>query len=381
MTSDVDASQLKAHVLPLRRYDLLYLDEEHLSEIANPHFTILPYVAIPSRDSTHKHRNIAKYTFKNYPLDRIRIVQGIDHALTIQATVISIAMGFKHSKDQTDPVVQAIELAIFRHRVAVVTAAGNSGPKEGTLQALAYAKGVIAVGATSTDGRLLDCSSRGGTDGVTPTCVADGELSTPDERFPPSTSFAASRVSGLLSTAITLSNIVLSIVNDILNNVVIRQTSVFLPSIALLDTGAPLDGIPVNNIFKTASQKHGRYINLQVSEDWIEGIKTLCEGRELQLPAVCCNEVLHWLVQAMCVPVGGHHAKAVGYGSLSELEVYGFFREMTIGRFLYTYCKVRLSMPDNLCSMQVSVFTEECFDILWSYYRHGVEIVPVKIYN
>ncbi len=161
------------------------------------HFSKLPMIAVPHGSPMPQCGKVLSVR-SNYDLMFIRLLQGIDFCLGKNVDVLNLSVGPSSNLPSTledpDPLYVAADAA-RQLGIPVVTAAGNEGPAKDTLQFLARAPWTTSVGATGSDGKLLDSSSRGVPDGPMPTVVSFGTIDKPDPRFPePSTSFAAPKV-------------------------------------------------------------------------------------------------------------------------------------------------------------------------------------------
>ncbi len=100
------------------------------------------------------------------------ILAGIQYAATTDANVISLSLG---SDEHSQAICDAVSAAVRRGKI-VVCAAGNSGPKEGSVGCPSDNKDAITVGAVDGKDYVCSFSSRGPTkDGsVKPDVVAPG---------------------------------------------------------------------------------------------------------------------------------------------------------------------------------------------------------------
>lgn len=100
----------------------------------------------------------------------------IDHKEEYNITVVNISLGADENTDGTDILSLAVD-ELVKHGIVVVVAAGNSGPKLGTVGTPASSRLAITVGATlKTDPIITSYSSKGPTlDGrIKPDVVAPG---------------------------------------------------------------------------------------------------------------------------------------------------------------------------------------------------------------
>lgn len=90
----------------------------------------------------------------------------LNHRRHYQIQVVNLSLGVKAEHDpDSDPLVRGVE-ALVRHGITVVAAAGNSGPKQGTISSPGISDSVITVGAVDTTTRpprVASFSSRGPT--------------------------------------------------------------------------------------------------------------------------------------------------------------------------------------------------------------------------
>jgi hypothetical protein len=163
---------------------------------AAPAFEWLPLAAVPAGTEAPAALRVRR-RIAGYPQDRLRMLAGLDHLAGHAVDVVNLSLGPSASiSDPAEP-LQLATKALVDLGIAVVVAAGNHGPGQGSLGALARPPWVIAVGATDGEGQLLETSGRGLPGGPWPTVVCEGidDSGAPPRPFPPSTSFAAPRAS------------------------------------------------------------------------------------------------------------------------------------------------------------------------------------------
>ena len=96
-------------------------------------------------------------------LTLLHVLEGLDYLLTneqLNVRVVNCSFSANTVFDVNDPVNIATKMLTDRG-VNIVFSAGNTGPGEHTLNPYSVAPWVISVGATDTQGRLADFSSRG----------------------------------------------------------------------------------------------------------------------------------------------------------------------------------------------------------------------------
>ncbi len=94
------------------------------------------------------------------------ILAGMSWAVEQQAKIINISLGSSDGPEE-DPLEQAINTLTAQSGALFVVAAGNSGPRGGSIESPGSAAAALTVGAVDRDDKLADFSSRGPT-------VADG---------------------------------------------------------------------------------------------------------------------------------------------------------------------------------------------------------------
>jgi subtilisin family serine protease len=140
------------------------------------------------------------------------VMAGIEWAADHGAQIMILSLGTDGVSDGKDMLCSMVNAVVEMGKIVVI-AAGNEGPRGGTIGSPAAAEGAITVGATLDVGRMADFSSRGPTaDGrVKPEVVAPGSnivaarargtsLGSPrDEHYTSSegTSMAAPHVAGV----------------------------------------------------------------------------------------------------------------------------------------------------------------------------------------
>ncbi|MEQ7009853.1 S8 family peptidase [Actinopolymorpha sp. B17G11] len=105
-----------------------------------------------------------------------QIIAGMEWAVDNDARVVNMSLGGTAS-DGTDPLSQAVDELSARSGALFVTAAGNSGPEEGTVGAPGTATSALTVGAVDKQDVLAGFSSRGprrGDGAVKPEVTAPG---------------------------------------------------------------------------------------------------------------------------------------------------------------------------------------------------------------
>ena len=104
------------------------------------------------------------------------VIAGLEWALEQGVQVVNLSLGSSQASDGTDALSVACDEMVHRG-VVVCVAAGNDGPRSGTIGSPGCAREVITVGASTEGGSIVSFSSRGPTlDGrIKPDIVLPGE--------------------------------------------------------------------------------------------------------------------------------------------------------------------------------------------------------------
>jgi hypothetical protein len=309
-------------------------------------FSFLPFALGRSAAEFADNDIIARHD--NLPLDQIRLIQGIEFLLGQDIDVLNISMGLlSKSFDPKDP-LQIATRAVTDLRIPVVVSAGNRGPKLDTLQPLAKAPWVIAVGATDEKGLLLESSSRGVSGGQCPTIVTNGVSPHVDgiPDFIPGTSFAAPKIAGIVALVQRCIQIIIHDLVDIQKNQW-RPLSQLIrrPILGIPDTGVNTEALPKPS---SCEQLYcgGDYIQVSRGEhelNWytalISALKDLKIGCWLEISP----DVVKHALLLMARPLEGYEPSEVGAGFVGGAEVRSFLSGFTPSRFAALFCQETLS--------------------------------------
>ena len=302
-------------------------------------FKVLPFAFLPPGKTAPAPKQLSS-NFAKYPLDRARVLMGIDWIVDPPSDidVLNLSLGPESgSFDRKDP-LQIATRFVHAHGIPVVVAAGNEGPAEGTLQPLAQAPWTIAVGACDWGGRrLLDSSSRGRRGGRGPTVVAVGHseiVMVGHADFEPGTSFAAPKISRLALWIKKCLELILHNVRDARNgNWSPASPPVRFPVLGFADTGVDprvLDPLPseVQAILDAGQDsvrlaRDGR--ELQWISRWLEDM----ERYELPLTMEVSPDLVKRALQMMAKPMQGYRRYEVGSGYVDMPQVSAFFSMLT----------------------------------------------------
>jgi len=314
---------------------------------ANFSFLALPCEAksLPSRGGVRK--------YPKYPTDRIRIIQGIDHLISEEVDVINLSFGPPFEKfDEKDPLQIAVRIATEKG-IPVVVAAGNEGKKEGrgSLQALAQAPWVIAVGATDAEGNLLESSSRGICNGPCPTIVCDGathKLSSESSALPPSTSFAAPKISGIAAWISKCFGLIFDNLRDQQSGMwTLMSKPVKFPLIGIIDTGVGPNEIPSLSPLASSFISRGIYsvslVRPEEEKDWYQAVVGGLKELGLKCTLTAGPATVKRAIEMMAKPMPGYGPCDVGAGFVSIREAEIFMATLTPSRFIQLFCPQKTS--------------------------------------
>jgi len=113
------------------------------------------------------------------------VMAGVEWAVDQEVQVINLSLGSDEQSDGTDPLSRLCDAAVDAG-IVVCVAAGNAGPRSGSVGTPASARKIITIGASTDDDRVAAFSSRGPTQ--------DGR-SKPDVLFP-GVNIVAARAAG-----------------------------------------------------------------------------------------------------------------------------------------------------------------------------------------
>lgn len=138
----------------------------------------------------------AKVIDRNGDIDEIAVFAALEWALMKGAQLANLSLGFPRPCDGTCWLCKFVDL-LSSHGLTVVAAAGNWGPKVGSVACPGNARQAITVGATE-DCQIAKYSGRGLPGQGKPTMVAPGQLNIGRFRFE-GTSIATPMVTGIIA--------------------------------------------------------------------------------------------------------------------------------------------------------------------------------------
>lgn len=313
-------------------------------------FTVLPFAVIAAGNPEPAPHRI-KAVHPDYPADFVYLMLGIDvlirepHAVD----VLNLSLGPRQGRFDPDDPLQITTRLVQERGIPVVVAAGNEGPREGTLQPLAQAPWVISVGATDLSGEtLLDSSSRGVRNGLGPTVVSDGHshvVTVGGPNFPPSTSFACGKISQLTHWVIKCLEVIAGNVADLRSGAWSpRCRPTRLPIWGLADTGFDLRAtspLPaeVQQLLDAGCDKV-QLARGQREHDWYRRVLEDLERYGMQAQPTADPDTVKHALQMMAKPVPGYQPHEVGAGYVSAKQVFDFFASLTPSKFAVLFCPV-----------------------------------------
>lgn len=235
------------------------------------------------------------------------IIKGIEHVVQkrteYQIRVANISLGPfpPHQAKpfvENDPVNLATKSA-SEQGIVVVVAAGNQGPKNGTMNPWAAAPWVIAVGAAVDEKTLADFSSRGDPNDSLhiPTLVARGvDIKFEDETLS-GTSFAAAKTSFLACVCIEFIETLQSFIGKNRSSLVVGGEH----AIALIDTGIDESRMPLS---RRRRLRGGRARVLSKSEfDKLIKLQEFLSHRRIPYVVSATPETVKKMLQSIATPM------------------------------------------------------------------------------
>jgi len=352
-------------------------------------FEVLPFCTIPLGDVTPRSSYIVT-EFESFPIDQLYLLRGIDWLLKRGIDVLNLSLG---PIDKTYDPGHPLQIATrFAHKmgISVVVAAGNRGPALSTLQPLAQAPWVIAVGAVDATGRLVDSSSRGDPKGPQPTVVADGSLPVYDERFPkPATSFAAPKVAGIVAwIRKSLELLITDLADQQQDKWSLLSHPVKLPIEGIADTGVDPDKVPsvsplAASILNTGSDSV-KFARTAREHRWYETLMNALHIHRVSIEVAADPDTTRRVLQRMARPLKGYASHEVGAGFISLAEVEHCLSTFTPSRFIEWLCpeaakdipeQTMKSLNDTLGPLWDS---NKCL-ALRDFFLGGIRIVVCKV--
>ena len=339
--------------------DLLLLEKLNsslaagLSSIGGGLFHKLPFSTIPQGARIEQNPIIVR-RFDQFPIDQLNLLRGIDFLLAESIDVLNLSLGMVDTVFDPNHPLQVATHLVHEYGIPVVVAAGNGGPELHTMQALAQAPWVIAVGATDAKGQLMQSSSRGDPSGAQPTVVADGSLPARDDRFPePCTSFATPKVSGLV---VWISKSLELLINDLWDQQYGSWTAlsrrVRMPIAGVADTGCDPDKLPeyaplAGSIYATGSD-HVQISRSDRERQWYEGLMKTLRENNVEIEIAANPDTIQRCLQRAARPMPGCAAHETGAGFVSPAEISKFFSSFTPSCFITTLCpETSIQMPQT----------------------------------
>jgi hypothetical protein len=275
-----------------------------------------------------------------YDEDLGNLMRGMQRTIRAAADVANISLGPLPATggqiSPTDPLVIAAD-SVWHANVLPVVAAGNFGPKPGTLSRLALSPWVLSVGAADASGAVLKSSSRGTAPRSGPDLCADGTDTHPDPA-PPGTSFAAPRVSLLAACMFAM-------IRWLGKGFEIDDSStleVETPTVAFLDTGLQseqiLQDIETRRLDALAElgfkKDVDRFeIGATRAKDWCTGVRVALTKAGLLFSVEATPAHVKRLLCATAEPPNPPDDPAAGAGILSEDSMFSFLGSFTPSKF------------------------------------------------
>lgn len=358
-------------------------------------FRVLPFAAILPEETKPSSSQIVT-VFDAYPSAWIHLLQGIDWLLTQGVDVVSLSWKPKIRIFKRDDPFQIATEFVCRRGIPVIVAAGNNGSKPGTLQVLAQAPWVIAVGATDAEERLLKSSSRGFLNGPHPTVVCNGEPGLQEiapkagwNDYGPGTSFAAPKVANIVSWILKcLQLIVGDLADQQREEWSALSRPIRLPVIGVPDTGVEPDCLPPLSEMAAQLLKSGQE-SVAVSRGssefrWYKKlVDMLCSLKLVCQVSVTVETVKHALT-LMARPLPGYAPYEVGGGFISHQEVEDYFCSFTPSRFIHLFGSdlVTKISEETLTTMDRQIgalWDRSKVQVLRSLFSGGVRFAVTKV--
>lgn len=310
-------------------------------------FETLPFCVNPP-PGTEPRADETVGRFYRYPVAYAAILRGIDFLLRNDGIdVLSLSLGPSGFEFNPDDPLQVATHHVFQTGVPVVVAAGNDGKKgDGTLQPLAQAPWVIAVGATDPQRELLEISSRGRRNGPFPTVVTFGDppvtyIGEGIPEFCPGTSFAAPQVARIAILIAKAMELLVGNWNDAgTSSWADESRPIRLSKFGIADTGIDpraIEPLPATVASAVAAHKdHLTFVRTEHDYRWLTAVRDLIEGRTSPLINVA-PELVKEVLKTIAEPLPGRERHEAGFGFVSRPLAYRFLAKLTPSRFVHLF--------------------------------------------
>jgi hypothetical protein len=369
----------------------------------NTDFKALPmawaHPARPVPDSLLRSRH------PDFALDQTYLLRGIDHLLNPAQPVgvINLSLGPAGGGFDPQAPLQIATRQAHRLGVPVVVAAGNEGPAPGSLQPLAWAPWVLAVGATDGRGtQLLPSSSRGRPGGRGPTVVAIGQSEVVLEGLPdfePGTSFAAPKVARLALwlrqvLSLLLGNLQAAASTAPGQDWFALSAPVPFAVLGIADTGIDpraLRPLPAAVQAAVASGATGLQLSRSSAElSWLQRWLAECQRNGLRWPsagpgtALASPALVKRALQMAALPMPGYRRHEVGAGFVAQPQVSRWLTDLRPSQLALLLCRhcsaaQRAHLAQTLDSALGPLWDERTVAVLRMYFLDGQRLSVVKV--
>jgi|GEM_PF-1763602 hypothetical protein len=352
-------------------------------------FKFLPF-ALASTDEAPPKEDQILASYDNLPPDIITWLLGVDELLGIGVDVINSSLGaISTDFDPLDPRQIATRI-IVEHNISFITSAGNNGPRLNSMQALAQAPWVIAVGATDNNCRLLSRSSRGIPEGAQPTVVSSGEADHMEgfKDQQPGTSFAAPKVARV---CIFVKKMLQLIFHDLLD--IQRgewspiRKPIRMPALGFLDTGLDPKYIPpmpnTAKIFygvgNTVSIGRGNQEKL-----WYTTLISMLKQQNIVCHVASTPDVIKRALLLMAKQLPDYKPYEVGAGFVSDVVADSFFARFTPSQFVRLFHENGDNLKDEAWLKSLDdelgpLWNDETMSIFEDLFRYSYELYMIKV--
>ena len=296
----------------------------------------------------------ATSSWPDYPKHRLALLLGLDRLIEVGVDAINLSAGYYNELfDVNEPLQIATQLAA-NLGIPVVVAAGNQGPKENSLQVIARAPWVVAVGAIDENGHLLRESSRGARNGACPTIVSLGSLPHKpsghiwhfiDSLFPKpkGTSFAAPRVAPV--AAITKRGLEIMAANSKAHQTggwSGSPTSVKLITVGIADSGLVLANLHSSSYAERMWQEGSVKLFSRSTREynWYSALASSVMKAGVECEPNVSLSVIKCALCQMARTLNNYQEYEVGSGFVDVTACINYFSTMLPSRWIELFCPV-----------------------------------------
>lgn len=315
-------------------------------------------------------------------------MSAIDLLVGYKVDVLNISLGPRLLAYEENHPLQVATRSAVNQGFPVVIAAGNRGPKPNTMQSLACAPWVISVGAADKNRKLLETSSRGTPNRISPTLIAPGAdmpiVGTRD--FDAGTSFATAYVSGMVLLTTKILTLLLSDMRRTADgDNFLLSLSIDRPVCGLIDSGIDPEALPRYEPNLYHGEKSIQVSHTDEQHLWHLAMQDFLQQQGITHQPNLTPELIKRVLTLAAIPMSDYEAHEVGAGYLDLSVLHQFFREFTPSRLVdVLYANQPLTSEAKLALQKLdlqlnNLWSDTYIDLFDNIFRQAVLFAVAKI--